>query len=124
MVFKLPSAATLEALILLLNWSLVKSTELSGLRRTTCPSVPAPRNGLAASGVNVPSGATDHPSVMVLEAKLASPPYKRSPAQLKSKPETNPVPVRGKGEPAAGVSEPSALMAYVETLDSLLTARS
>src|ERR1700739_4791483 len=109
-VFKLPSAAPLETLILLLNWSLVKSTELSGLSRTICPSVPAPRNGLPASAVNVPSDATDHPSVMVFAAKLASPPYRRSPAQLKSSPETNPVPVRAKGELGDGVSDPSALM--------------
>src|SRR6266436_5596752 len=79
-------------------------------RNAPDPSVPGRRNGLPASGVKVPSGATDHPSVMMEEAKLASPPYKRSPAQLKSSPETNPVPVRGNGELADGVSDPSALM--------------
>src|SRR5579859_1096223 len=56
---------------------------------------------------------------------VASPPYKRSAAQLKSSPERVPDPVLGNGEPSAGVNAPVAeLIRNIETLVSFETARS
>jgi hypothetical protein len=62
---------------------------------------------------------------MLEPPKLASLEYSRSAAQLNSRLEMSPVPVRANGEPGVtAVSEPSALMEYTETLVSFETAKS
>src|SRR5579859_3299827 len=87
-------------------------------------SLPELVNGVPGMGLSAPEVVFTVQASSSAGLPVASPPYKRSAAQLKSSPERVPDPVLGNGEPSAGVNAPVAeLIRNMETLVSFETAR-
>src|SRR6185312_12105297 len=117
---RLPSGFTWKEFTLLVNWLLWNSKLLSGLYKTRLELLPDEVNGVPGTGVRTPKvGLAGALSIVQASASaglpVASPAYRRSAAQLKSKPERLPEPVLAKGEPETWVNTPE-LMVNIETL--------